>query len=43
MQLIDMIGINEKNIQKVCKIDLNDITDETISGIIDELRDFEIN
>ena len=42
-QLNGKIKINEINIQNVCKIDLGDITDETISDIIDELRDFEIN
>ena len=42
-QLINKIRINEKNIQKVCKIHLHDITDDTISDIIEELNDFEIN
>jgi hypothetical protein len=43
VELMEKIDINEKNIQKVCKIDLNDITDETISDIIGELENFEIN
>lgn len=41
--LSDKIKTNEKNIQKVCKINLDHITDNTISDIIDELRNFEIN
>lgn len=42
-QLISKIGINEKNIQKVCKINLDEIDDKTISGIIEELKEYEIN
>ncbi|MCA9380364.1 hypothetical protein KC675_04260 [Candidatus Dojkabacteria bacterium] len=42
-QLNGKIKLNEINIQNVCKIDLGDITDETISDIIEELKNFEIN
>jgi hypothetical protein len=35
--------MNEENIRKVCKIHLDDITDEMISDIIEELKVFEIN
>ena len=42
-QIAGKIEINQNNIQKVCKIDLSDITDNTISGIIEELKNFDIN